>query len=266
MDINNLDNSEKNRILEMHKKHGYSLSEQETIAQKLARSKMSPSEKAAKEKQLKKAADDILNNTQVDGEGNKRIGMTKYDDDRRPDYLKFGIPKFIEIDGSLFKNGIANIDKTNTQYKEAIISLKKIPDDMSVNITGGASDVGTKQGFDNPKLAMLRATNFIKAAQSDGVKVKMVPFGKVGTNTVKNSPGAEAEQFVKIDFTEGGGFKHVSGRDNTAVNVKVGGRYSDDTEDFGSNKFKMCLGDLNATEYQELLKRFRNRVKSRSVQ
>ena len=108
LNINSLDDSEKNRILEMHKKHGYSLSEQETISQKLQRlnKNKSPTEKAAEDAAAKKALDSIFNNTEVDVEGNKRIGMTGYDDDRRPNYVKFGIPKFIEMDGSLFKNGI----------------------------------------------------------------------------------------------------------------------------------------------------------------
>ena len=113
---------------------------------------------------------------------------------------------------------------------------------------------------------MLRATNFIKAAQSDGVKVTMTPSGEVGVATVKDSPAAEKEQFVKIEFIQTGRSNMTTDIDNTRVDIKKLGRYSDDTEDFGSNKFKMCLGDLNATEYQELLKRFRNRVKSRSIQ
>ena len=95
----------------------------------------------------------------------------------------------------------------------------------------------------------------------------MIPNGKVGTATEKNSPQAEAEQFVKIDFTTAGGFKGVEGRDVTSVDKKLGGREIETGGGGGgSQKFKMCLGDLTGTEYMELLKRFKNKIKSRSVQ
>jgi hypothetical protein len=240
--FNDMDLSERDRILEMHKKQGYSLSEQTSVI------------------------DDRLP-PQFRG-GKDRVGIPGLEDDTKQADYEINVPQVITIDGSLFKNGIADIDKNNTKYKDAVSKLKKLSANMSVNIIGGASKVGSAEGYNNEKLAMLRATNFIKAAQSDGVKIKMVPSGTVGKNTVKNSAGAESEQFVKIDFTKGGGFKGTSANDNTSTDIKLAG------DEFiksggggkGIRKFKMCLGDLDATEYMELLKRFKNKIKSRGYQ
>ena len=239
IDINNLDNSEKNRILEMHKKHGYSLSEQNAVMS----DKLPP------------------------GFGDERVGTPGLFDDSEASAYKFKIPETLTLGKALFKNGIAEINRNNPEYKNAINALKKFSNTDEISITGGASDVGTKEGYNNSKLAMLRATNFIKAAKSDGVTAQMIPNGKVGTATEKNSPQAEAEQFVKIDFTTAGGFKGVEGRDVTAVDKKIGGRSIETGGGGGgSQKFKMCLGDLTGTEYTELLKKFKNRVKSRGIQ
>lgn len=250
--FNNMGSSEIGRILEMHKRQGYSLSEQVRAV-----------DTEAGKKALKNAADALMNDKDVNKEGNKLVGIPGREDDTRPDYLKFDIPNIINIDGSLFKNGIANIDKNNSNYKKAITALKKIPSNMSVNITGGASDVGTRQGYDNPKLAMLRATNFIKAAQSDGVEVKMVPSGKVGKNTVRDSSGAEAEQFVKIDFTKDGGFKHVMGRDNTSVDLKQGGRYSGDGNKQTGKRYKVCLRGLSKQQLDYILITYPGKIVSK---
>jgi hypothetical protein len=241
--FNDIDSSEKNRILEMHKKNGYSLSEQNAVLN----DKLPP---------------------QFRDNGDK-IGTPGMDDDAMPADYDIQIPKIVTLDGSLFKNGIAQIDKNNPSYKEAIKQLKSLPSDMSVNIIGGASAVGSKTfgKEQNQKLAMLRATNFIKAAQSDGVKVTMTPSGEVGVATVKDSPAAEKEQFVKIDYTKGGKFKGTAAVNTTRTDKKNGGREIETGGGGGgSRKFKMCLGDLTGAEYTELLKRFKNRVKSRNIQ
>ena len=247
--FNNMDSSEIGRILEMHKKQGHSLSEQESLQQKMDRLGKSQSDKDA----LRAAADASNAGSDLDSQGYKRGAVSGADDDARPSKYGIKIPKVINIDGSLFKNGIANIDKNNSKYKEAIAALKKLSSNMSVNIIGGASDVGTKQGYDNQKLAMLRATNFIKAAKSDGVKVVMNPSGKVGKNTVKDSPGAEAEQFVKIDFTKGGGFKPEEAVDATRVDNKKNWNGIDGGNKQTGKRYKVCLRGLSKQELDYIL-------------
>jgi hypothetical protein len=247
--FNNINSSERGRILEMHKKQGHSLSEQ-----------IRPSLTQADKDEMAKVADAMTNNLSPGLDNKATPGGSRRGD--------IAIPQTIDLGSSLFRNGVADIDKTNAGYKEAITKLKKLEPGISVEVIGGASRVGSDQGFNNEKLAMLRATNFIKAAQSDGVKVPMTPSGKVGSSKEKNSPAAEKEQFVKIEFTKTGRSDTTTGIDNTRVADKMGGRYIDDITGGGGEKylFKMCIGDLNGSEYQELLKRFKTRIKSRSIQ
>ena len=254
--FNNMDSSEIGRILEMHNKKGYSLSEQ-------IRSTTTDADK----ENLAKAAQALSND--------KSLGIPGRDDNRTKStqYKDIKIPETINIGSSLFKNGIADIDRNNAGYKDAIVKLKKIPSDITINIIGGASAVGSDRGFNNQKLAMLRATNFIKAAQSDGVKVVMTPSSEVGVSKEKNSPAAEAEQFVKIQFNAKGDRYAREAQDKTSVDLKRGGNAIEpipDDEDVvrggGGHLFKMCIGDLTAKEYVELLKRFKNKIKSRGTQ
>jgi hypothetical protein len=250
-DINNINDSEKNRILEMHKKHGHSLSEQ-------IRPEMTQSDKDA----LEKAANAMMDN--------KGYGIPHTWDEEKPgtSYKEMNVPQTIELGSSLFKNGIANIDKTNPGYKGAIAKLKKLSSNVSVNIVGGASKVGSDQGFNNQKLAMLRATNFIKAAQSDGVTIGMTPSGEVGTNTEKNSPGAEAEQFVKIEFNKEGSRYSKTAVATTSGDVKKPGRYSDDgkTPVPKQVRYKVCIGGLTKQELSLIEDVFKKRIISKSTQ
>jgi hypothetical protein len=230
---NSINENEKKRILEMHKKGGYtSLNEQ---------------------------SEPTLNNRFT---GDKYTRIPGSDDDSRPAQNKIIIPKDITIDGSLFKNGIANIDKSNPQYQTAIKELKKLPADMTVNIEGGASAVGSPK-YDNNKLANLRATNFINAARQDGVKVNMTPSGFVGSAKVKNSPQAEAEQYVKINFTQGGGYRPETAVGNTRTDKRLGGDTFLDPEKIkrGIKRYKICLKDLTYDEYINVFRTYNSKNK-----
>jgi hypothetical protein len=66
---------------------------------------------------------------------------------------------------------------------------------------GGASSVGQKSGYDNTKLANRRANNFYNIVKNMFPNVKFslgAPI--VGVATVKNSPEARKEQFVKLNI------------------------------------------------------------------
>jgi hypothetical protein len=230
--FNDIPKSEKQRILELHKKRGYTLSEQPY-------------------------RDD-------------RTGAPGMEDDTKPFKEKLTYYKNTELLGSnLFKNGISAINKNLPEYKELIKKLKNLPNNTLVKVTGGASNVGTAQGFDNKSLAKERANNFVTAAKEDGVNnVTWNTYNVVGSATKMNSPEAEKEQFVKIEWEDSGmSYKQETAIDNTSVDKKPGGWIKDG----GVKKdllFKMCLKNLTAKEFREIRDRFlkQGKVASRSIQ
>lgn len=135
-----------------------------------------------------------------------------------------------KLDGSLFGNAVDKIDKSSIAYTSALNDFKKLSNDIknkglgnvTVNIEGGASAVGGAQGYDNNKLAQKRAENFINAIRADipDAPIFFKTSTKVGKATTKNSPEANAEQYVKISIPEitKTNFEPTQiGRDNTAI-------------------------------------------------
>ena len=105
----------------------------------------------------------------------------------------------IKIDQSLFKNGLDSIDTQNPQFGEVVAKLKTVSPNNKITIVGGASAVGSENGYDNISLAKRRAVNFLNALKSNGIDTsRYTTATQVGKATVKNSPEANAEQFVKI--------------------------------------------------------------------
>lgn len=113
---------------------------------------------------------------------------------------KFDMGLNMTIGSSLFKNGIDVIDTKNFDFIKLITKLKQNPPKNRVVVTGGASAVGSTTGYDNNALAKRRSINFINALRQFGIDTKNFIIGNpiVGKATVKNSPEAEAEQFVRI--------------------------------------------------------------------
>ena len=117
-------------------------------------------------------------------------------------------PYTITLDGSLFKNGVDKIDTSSSAFQKGVSSIGDAVFQTSmsggkptIQIVGGASAVGQKQGYDNNSLANRRANNFFNEVKKIFPQVKFI-VGKplVGVATVKNSPEAEAEQFVKLNI------------------------------------------------------------------
>ena len=112
----------------------------------------------------------------------------------------------IKMDGSLFKNGEDKIDTNSGEYKKGVTAISNATLDSamggnppSIQIIGGASAVGQKQGYDNRGLAQRRANNFYNIVKNIFPNVKFtVGQPVVGTATEKNSAAANAEQFVKL--------------------------------------------------------------------
>jgi outer membrane protein OmpA-like peptidoglycan-associated protein len=101
---------------------------------------------------------------------------------------------------NLFETGIDSINKNSKEFKDAVTALTNLPPKTTVKVTGGASAVGSSRGYDNKALSMRRANNMIRALRENPKlnHIILVPDGIVGKNTEKNSPGARAEQFVKL--------------------------------------------------------------------
>lgn len=117
----------------------------------------------------------------------------------------------ITMDSSLFSNGVDKIDTNSSTYQSGIDSIKRATQKiaagstLNVNVVGGASAVGSAQGYDNNALAQRRAQNFVNLAKRlfpEGVNFTIKT--QVGKATVKNSPEANREQFVRLEFTEPG--------------------------------------------------------------
>lgn len=122
-----------------------------------------------------------------------------------------------KIGSSLFKNGIDSIDTSNLQFLKVVNKIKNLSPDFKITIQGGASAVGSSSGYDNKSLAKRRTNNFINALKKfnvDTSRIQILP-PIVGSSTVKNSPEAESEQFVKISAVKPN--KIESAIDNTAV-------------------------------------------------
>ena len=89
---------------------------------------------------------------------------------------------------------------------------------MIIYLTGGASAVGSSNGYDNISLAKRRALKILnKHYQKMGIDVSNVRLKNqlLVFQQLKNSPEAEKEQFVKVEITKPG--ENISAIDNTSV-------------------------------------------------
>ena len=156
------------------------------------------------ETQLIKRIEKLLKEATPEGNTNSRMAS-----------LKQGFTE--KIGSSLFKNGIDSIDTKNPQFLTLVQKLKNIPSNYNVFIEGGASAVGSSTGYDNMSLAKRRSSNFINALKKFNVNTNNIKLSTpvVGKSTIKNSPEAEAEQYVKITVIKPN--KIESAIDNTAV-------------------------------------------------
>ena len=130
----------------------------------------------------------------------------------------------INIDSAEFKNAVRLIktlivkDKSSRPKTPASPSLLAAPTysgkgsflneetkTVNIDVVGGASAVGSANGYRNDLLANRRRDNFIAAIKTalgpDAQYVKFIPKNPiVGTATVKNSAAARAEQKVQITY------------------------------------------------------------------
>jgi hypothetical protein len=135
------------------------------------------------------------------------------------------VARTVTLDGSLFKNGIDKIDTGSQAFSTGVNAIKAAADankGLTVTVIGGASAVGSKEGYNNEDLAKRRSQNFINAVKGNVPGVNFITKTKVGVATVKNSPEANAEQFVKLVFTAQADVPYISQAiDHTAVQLQI---------------------------------------------
>lgn len=119
-------------------------------------------------------------------------------------FQKGSVQPSITMPSNLFKNGIDKIDVNSSSFKEGVAGIQKAVaskgPNVTINVIGGASAVGSKEGYDNNSLAQRRAQNFVNIVKKQFPSVNFKIGTKVGVETVKNSAKAESEQFVKLTF------------------------------------------------------------------
>jgi len=164
----------------------------------------------------------------------------------------------VNMDGSLFKNGEDTIDTNSQEFQKGLnaISDAAFKTSMSggkptIQIIGGASAVGQKQGYDNMSLAKRRANNFYNIVKDKFPNVNFTIGQPVvgGPNTsIKNSPEANAAQFVKLVIS--GSKTDLNTRqaiDHTAVNLNIGPNKKDKDKISTEKRYIVCF-ELTETE------------------
>jgi hypothetical protein len=156
---------------------------------------------------------------------------------------KTTVSKSVVMDGSLFANGVDRIDQNSPAFKSGINAIKNAllkTKNLTVNVEGGASAVG--KNYDNKSLAQRRSTNFINAIKSQFPGVKFTTSTKVGMSTVKDSPQAQKEQYVKLSFTTTEEEKYVTQAiDNTTAARNPNFNPKDKNPVTTSNPYIVCF-------------------------
>jgi hypothetical protein len=116
----------------------------------------------------------------------------------------------VTLPGSLFGNAIDKIDTNSEAFQKGVREIQNaiMSSTMSggktatIQVVGGASAVGEKQGYDNKSLANRRANNFVKEVKKlfPNVNFTIGP-AIVGVATKKDSPEARKEQFVQLNVS-----------------------------------------------------------------
>jgi hypothetical protein len=144
------------------------------------------------------------------------------------DQVTYDKPIFFNFTAADMETGSDDVDINSDVYKNLKKSLSSNSGNINgseVSIVGGASAVGSKQGYDNKALAGRRAeklkAQLIKDIPGLATKVKFKVTSIVGTSDKFNSPEALKEQFVMVSISIPGKgiIKTNSEVDNTAVDT-----------------------------------------------
>jgi hypothetical protein len=188
------------------------------------------------------------------------------------DEVTYDKPIFFNFTAADMKTGSDDVDVNTDVYlglKKSLQSNSGNINGSEVSIVGGASAVGSKQGYDNKALAGRRAeklkAQLIKDIPGLASKVKFKISSVVGTADKFNSPEALKEQFVMVSISMPGKgiIKTNSEVDNTAVDTgfKVIRDRKKDIIEPNVSEIKICLRIPNylEDEFKLALKEFKNK-------
>ena len=178
-----------------------------------------------------------------------------------------------------FKTGSDQIDTTSGKYqelKQKLINLPKSNTKLDVKVIGGASSVGSKQGYDNKKLALRRANNLVVQLKKDipGIdgKVNFITSGQVQPNTdTPESKEALAAQRIDVSFSQKGKgqIKTPVEVDNTTVNVNkfTPNNGGGTIPPIGGKEKRICvkIPEAFVDDYKMMLREFKNKHMLRSL-
>jgi hypothetical protein len=180
-------------------------------------------------------ADENGNFVRIQGGGPGSLDLGRMPASEQTKWFKRIVNNGILMDANMFRNGVDKIDPNGDIFKKSIDALKLVisksnPNSkIKIDLTGGASAVGSPS-YNNEALADRRANNYIeelkRALGKDFPKLEINKKSTVGKSTVKDSPEANAEQFVKIKFDDPKelidfSYSQKSAIDNTATGTKV---------------------------------------------
>jgi hypothetical protein len=120
---------------------------------------------------------------------------------------EIGLSREVKLGKNLFKLGSSEVNTNSNEFKQALnlFSGKNISNAV---ITPGVSGVSYRgERSDGPRniaLGQNRAKSFINALKANGltsINLTIEPT-IIGTNTIPNSPEANAEQFVSVKYSE----------------------------------------------------------------
>lgn len=167
------------------------------------------------------------------GPGSLDLGRMPASEQNR--WFKRIVNNGILMDANMFKNGVDKVDTNGEIFKKSIDALKLVlskanpKTKIKINITGGASAVGSPS-YNNEALADRRANNYLAELKrflgKDFSRIEVAKDTVVGKATVKDSPEANAEQFVKIKFDDPKeiidfSYSQKSAIDNTATGERA---------------------------------------------
>jgi outer membrane protein OmpA-like peptidoglycan-associated protein len=185
----------------------------------------------------------------------------------------------ITLSKDSFKTGSDQIDASSSEYqtlKQKLSNLPKSDTKLDVKVVGGASSVGTKQGYRNDKLAERRADNLVAQLKKDipGIdgKVNFITSGYVQPNTdIPESDEALAAQRIDVSFSQKGKgqVKTPIEVDNTAVNVNkfTPNNGGGTIPPIGGKQKRVCvkIPEAFVEDYKKMLREFKNKHMLKSL-